>query len=68
MIPGEIITPEGAADLPANHVFATRTIRVANTGDRPRRRSHHAHVADGAQDEGAVRHPGLARPEARGCR
>ena len=35
MIPGEIIIVEDSAGLPANLIFATKVMRIANTGDRP---------------------------------
>jgi urease subunit beta len=43
MIPGEIITPEGAADLDLNAGLATTNIVVANTGDRPVQVGSHFH-------------------------
>ena len=43
MIPGEIITPVGAADLPANSAFSTTLLLVANTGDRPIQIGSHFH-------------------------
>ena len=41
MNPGEIITPEG--ELEANAGLETKTIRVANTGDRPVQVGSHFH-------------------------
>ena len=35
MIPGEVIVAQSPARLEANAGLATRTVRVANTGDRP---------------------------------
>lgn len=46
MIPGEIITPENAADLEANAGLATLEIAVANTGDRPIQVGSHFHFAE----------------------
>jgi len=43
MIPGEIIVAEDTAGLPANLVFVTRVMRVANTGDRPVQIGSHFH-------------------------
>lgn len=43
MIPGEIITPEGAPDLDLNVGLATTSIVVANTGDRPVQVGSHFH-------------------------
>jgi len=43
MIPGEIIVAEDTAGLPANVVFVTRVMRVANTGDRPVQIGSHFH-------------------------
>jgi len=43
MIPGEIITPEGAPDLDLNVGLATVNIVVANTGDRPVQIGSHFH-------------------------
>ncbi len=43
MIPGEILHPEGAADLDANSGLATRPLIVANTGDRPIQVGSHFH-------------------------
>ena len=42
MIPGEIIPAEGAP-LPANVGLATKTLVVANTGDRPIQVGSHYH-------------------------
>jgi urease subunit beta len=43
MIPGEIITPEGAPDLELNAGLATISLVVANTGDRPVQVGSHFH-------------------------
>jgi urease subunit beta len=43
MIPGEIIPAADAAPLPANPGLATRTLEVANTGDRPIQVGSHYH-------------------------
>ena len=43
MIPGEIIVAENSAPLPAHAGLATKTIRVANTGDRPIQIGSHFH-------------------------
>jgi len=43
MIPGEIITTADAAKLDANVGFETKTIGVANTGDRPIQVGSHFH-------------------------
>lgn len=43
MIPGEIILAKDAADLPANAGLGTKTIVVANTGDRPIQVGSHYH-------------------------
>jgi urease subunit beta len=43
MIPGEIITAENAAKLDANVGLETKTIEVANTGDRPIQVGSHFH-------------------------
>ncbi len=43
MIPGEIITPAGAADLELNTGLRTVSIIVANTGDRPIQVGSHFH-------------------------
>jgi urease subunit beta len=43
MIPGEIITAPGAAPIDANIGLATKTITVANTGDRPIQVGSHFH-------------------------
>ncbi len=43
MIPGEIIVAAEAAPLPANPGLATRTLPVANTGDRPIQVGSHYH-------------------------
>ncbi len=46
MIPGEIITPEGAADLEINAGLEKISIAVANTGDRPIQVGSHFHFAE----------------------
>ncbi len=43
MIPGEIITADDAARLPANLDLATLTLEVSNTGDRPIQVGSHYH-------------------------
>ncbi|MEO5716022.1 MAG: urease subunit beta [Luteolibacter sp.] len=43
MIPGEIITPAGAADLDLNAELTAVSIVVANTGDRPIQVGSHFH-------------------------
>lgn len=43
MIPGEIIVAAGAPDLEANAGLETKTIEVANTGDRPIQVGSHFH-------------------------
>ena len=43
MIPGEIVVAEAATDLPANTGLETRTLTVANTGDRPIQVGSHYH-------------------------
>jgi urease subunit beta len=43
MIPGEIIHPPGAADLPANVGLETVTVIVSNQGDRPIQVGSHFH-------------------------
>ena len=43
MIPGEIIHPLGAADLPANVGLDTVTLVVSNKGDRPVQVGSHFH-------------------------
>jgi urease subunit beta len=43
MIPGEIIPKEGAAPLDANVGLATKSLIVANTGDRPIQVGSHFH-------------------------
>ncbi len=43
MIPGEIILATQPAELPANVGLATRTLPVANTGDRPIQVGSHFH-------------------------
>lgn len=44
MIPGEIITAEG--DLILNEGIDTKTLHVANTGDRPIQVGSHYHFAE----------------------
>ncbi|MBC8128012.1 MAG: urease subunit beta [Gloeobacteraceae cyanobacterium ES-bin-144] len=46
MIPGEIITPPGAADLELNAGLARLKVIVANTGDRPIQVGSHFHFAE----------------------
>jgi urease subunit beta len=46
MIPGEIITPEGAPDIALNEGHATLKLAVANTGDRPIQVGSHFHFAE----------------------
>jgi urease subunit beta len=46
MIPGEIITPPGAPDLELNPGLVTRSLVVANTGDRPIQVGSHFHFAE----------------------
>ena len=43
MIPGEIIVASSPSTLDANVGLATRTLRVANTGDRPIQVGSHFH-------------------------
>jgi urease subunit beta len=43
MIPGEIIVAQDAAPLPANLKLATKTLVIANTGDRPIQVGSHYH-------------------------
>jgi len=43
MIPGEIIVAKDAGDLPANVGLETKTLAVANTGDRPIQVGSHYH-------------------------
>ena len=43
MIPGEIIVASDAAPLPANVGLETKTLIVANTGDRPIQVGSHYH-------------------------
>ena len=43
MIPGEIIVASDATPLPANTGLETKTIEVANTGDRPIQVGSHYH-------------------------
>ncbi|MGE0386866.1 MAG: urease subunit beta [Gammaproteobacteria bacterium] len=60
MIPGEIVTADGEIELNAGR--ATRTLRVANTGDRPIQVGSHYHFMEtnAALD--------FDREAARGCR
>ncbi|MES2476338.1 MAG: urease subunit beta [Verrucomicrobiota bacterium] len=46
MIPGEIITPPGAADLDLNVGLAKIALVVANAGDRPIQVGSHFHFAE----------------------
>lgn len=46
MIPGEIITLEGAADIELNVGLATISIVVENHGDRPVQIGSHFHFAE----------------------
>jgi urease subunit beta len=46
MIPGEIITPEGAPDIELNTGLPTISMVVANTGDRPIQVGSHFHFAE----------------------
>ena len=59
MIPGEIITPEGAPDLDLNVGLATINLVVANTGDRPVQVGSHYHFAEA--NEGLVFDRAIAR-------
>lgn len=43
LIPGQIIHPSDAVDLDANIGLATRSLIVANTGDRPIQVGSHFH-------------------------
>ena len=43
MVPGEIIPAADAADLDANLALETKTLSVANTGDRPIQVGSHYH-------------------------
>jgi urease subunit beta len=43
MVPGEIIVAEDSSDLPANSGLETKTMTVANTGDRPIQVGSHYH-------------------------
>lgn len=62
MIPGEIITQVGAAPLQANVGLETKTIIIANTGDRPIQVGSHFHFYE---VNNALR---FDRPLARGFR
>lgn len=46
MIPGEIITPQGAPDLELNQGLATINLVVSNTGDRPVQVGSHFHFME----------------------
>ena len=46
MIPGEIVTPEGAPDLEINSGLEKISLAVANTGDRPIQVGSHYHFAE----------------------
>jgi urease subunit beta len=46
MIPGEIIPGTSPAELDANSGLETRTLRVANTGDRPIQIGSHYHFQE----------------------
>ncbi len=46
MIPGEIITPEGAPDIDLNPGLDTVTLVVSNKGDRPVQIGSHFHFAE----------------------
>ncbi|MFT3991359.1 MAG: urease subunit beta [Luteolibacter sp.] len=46
MIPGEIITPEGAPDLELNPGLEKITLVIANKGDRPVQVGSHFHFAE----------------------
>ena len=46
MIPGEIITPEGAPDIELNVGLATANVVVENRGDRPVQVGSHFHFAE----------------------
>ncbi|MEO7597826.1 MAG: urease subunit beta [Opitutus sp.] len=43
MIPGEIIVADGAGPLEANLALETKTVAVANSGDRPIQVGSHYH-------------------------
>jgi len=62
MIPGEIITASDAASLPANVGLPTKTVDVANTGDRPIQVGSHYHFYETNE---ALR---FDRPASRGFR
>ncbi len=59
MIPGEIISPDGAPDLEINVGLAKLSLAVSNAGDRPVQVGSHFHFAevnDSLQfDRGAAR-------------
>lgn len=46
MIPGEIITPEGAPEIELNPGLEKLVMVVANTGDRPVQVGSHFHFAE----------------------
>ncbi len=46
MIPGEIITPEGAPDIELNPGLSTVDLVVENRGDRPVQVGSHFHFAE----------------------
>ena len=46
MIPGEIITPEGAPDIELNAGLAKLKLAVSNKGDRPVQVGSHFHFAE----------------------
>jgi urease subunit beta len=46
MIPGEIITPDGAPDIELNAGLATVSVVVENRGDRPVQVGSHFHFAE----------------------
>lgn len=62
MIPGEIITPDGAADLEINVGLEKKSLAVANTGDRPIQVGSHFHFAE------TNKSLSFDRVAARGCR
>jgi urease subunit beta len=62
MHPGEIVSPEGGDSILANAGLETRTVLVANTGDRPIQVGSHFHFFE---VNSALR---FDRPAARGFR
>jgi len=46
MIPGEIVPSQVSESFPLNPGLETRTVRVANTGDRPIQVGSHYHFAE----------------------